>query len=354
MTPLRCGARRLGLAAARSIADRRAVLIAVTGATGHIGANLVRSLLARGDRVRALIHEGDRSLVGLDVERVAGDVRDPGSLDRAFTGAELVFHLAALISLQGDHGGLVPAINVVGAHNSAEAALRCGVRRFIHTSSVHAFDLTRGGVIDETSLRSDAPHLAAYDRSKAAGERKVREVVARGLDAVIVHPTGVLGPFDFEPSRMGRTLIGLRDRTLPSLVSGGFDFVDVRDVVSALLAAAERGRTGESYLASGAWVAVAELARKASAISGIPAPRLVAPIGLARLGVPFAAAWGQLTKQEPLYTSESLSTLAHTARISAAKAERELGYRARPLEETLRDTYAWHAEAEAKRASARG
>ncbi len=321
--------------------------ITVTGATGHVGANLVRALVARGDEVRALIHRGDRSLAGLDVERVPGDVLDPASLDRAFAGAELVFHLAALISIQGDRGGLVPAINVGGAKNAAEAALRAGVRRFVHTSSVHAFDLTRGGVVDETSARSEAPHLAAYDRSKAAGERGVREVVARGLDAVVVHPTGVIGPFDFEPSRMGRTLLGLRDRTLPSLVAGGFDFVDVRDVVFALLAAAERGRTGESYLAPGKWIAVADLGRAAAAVTAVPPPKLVVPIGLARVGVPFAAIWGWLAKQEPLYTGESLSTLAHTARISGAKAERELGYRARPLEETLRDAYAWFADPEA-------
>lgn len=320
------------------------MLICVTGATGHIGANLVRALVARGDRVRVLIHDSRRALDGVDVERVTGDVLDRASLDRAFAGAELVFHLAALISIQGDRGGRVPAINVGGAKNAAEAALGACVRRFIHTSSVHAFDLTRGGVIDETSPRAEGPHLAAYDRSKAAGERAVREVVARGLDAVVVHPTGVIGPHDFEPSRMGRTLVQLRDRSLPSLVAGGFDFVDVRDVVHALLAAAERGRTGESYLAAGNWISVRDLAHRAAAVTNVPPPRLVAPVGLARVGVPFATVWGWLTKQEPLYTSESLSTLAHTARVSSAKAERELGYRARSLEETLRDTYAWHAE----------
>jgi dihydroflavonol-4-reductase len=154
----------------------------------------------------------------------------------------------------------------------------------------------------------------------------------------------VIGPNDFEPSRMGRTLVQLRDRSLPSLVAGGFDFVDVRDVVHALLAAAERGRTGESYLAAGNWISVRDLAHSAAAVTNVPPPRLVAPIALARVGVPFATVWGWLTKQEPLYTSESLSTLAHTARVSSAKAERELGYRARSLEETLRDTYAWHAE----------
>jgi dihydroflavonol-4-reductase len=341
-----------GLALGARIADRRGVRITVTGATGHVGANLVRALLGRGDRVRALIHREDRSLAGLDVERVPGDVLEPASLDGAFAGAELVFHLAALISIQGDRGGLVPAINVGGAKNAAEAALRAGVRRFVHTSSVHAFDLTRGGLIDETSPRSEAPHLAAYDRSKAAGERAVREVVARGLDAVVVHPTGVIGPFDFAPSRMGRTLLGLRDRSLPSLVAGGFDFVDVRDVVQALLAAADRGRPGESFLAPGRWVAVDALGRAAAAITNVPPPKLVVPIGLARVGVPFASAWGWLTKQEPLYTGESLSTLAHTARISGAKAERELGYVARPLEETLRDAYAWFADPDAFAAQA--
>lgn len=324
------------------------MLFAITGASGHVGANLVRALLARGDRVRVLLHDRDHALSGLDVERVRGDVLDPPSLERAFAGAEIVVHLAALISIQGDRGGRVPAINVQGAGNAAAAALRCGARRFVHTSSVHAFDLSRGGLIDETSPRAEARHLAAYDRSKAAGEQAVRAVVAQGLDAVVVHPTGVLGPFDFEPSRMGRTLLGLRDRALPSLVAGGFDWVDVRDVVAAILAAAERGRRNESYLVPGEWRPVVELAKLAAEITGVAPPRLVSPIGLARVGVPFAALWGWARKQEPLYTGESLSTLAHTARISGDKAARELGHRPRPLVDTLRDAYAWFAETGAR------
>lgn len=326
------------------------MLYAITGATGHVGANLVRALLARGARVRALIHDRDRALDGLDLERVRGDVLEPASLEQAFRGADVVVHLAALISIQGDRGGRVPAVNIDGARNAARAALRCGVRRFVHTSSVHAFDLSRGGVIDETSPRAEAKHLAAYDRSKAAGEKAVREVIAEGLDGVVIHPTGVLGPWDFEPSRMGRTLLGLRDRSLPSLVGGGFDWVDVRDVVSAILAAAERGRRNESYLVPGAWRSVTELAGEAAAITGVAPPRLSVSIGVARLGVPFAAAWGWATKQEPLYTGESLSTLAHTARISGDKAARELGHAPRPLADTLRDAYAWFARAKEDRA----
>ncbi|MBK9753714.1 MAG: SDR family oxidoreductase [Nannocystis sp.] len=321
--------------------------VVVTGATGHVGSNLVRALLRRGDEVRVMVRGQQRSLEGLEVERVTGDVRDADSLRAAFAGAEIVYHLAAVISITGDPSGMVRAVNVDGTRRVAEAALAAGVRRLVHCSSVHAFDLYQAGradgeAIDETWARvPDAASHFAYDRSKAAGERALREVVARGLDAVIVHPSGIVGPYDFGPSRMGRVLLGLYHRRLPSLVDGGFDFVDVRDVVAALMAAEEQGRTGESYLATGHFLGVPELARMAEQITGVRPPRLNAPIWLCRVGVPFAAAYGRVRRQEPLYTHESLAVLETKGRFSWAKAQRELGYSPRAMTETLRDTYAW-------------
>ena len=169
----------------------------------------------------------------------------------------------------------------------------------------------------------------------------MREVIDRGLDAVILHPSGIVGPYDFGPSRMGRVLLALYHRRLPSLIDGGFDFVDVRDVVQGLTAAAEKGRKGESYLVTGHFLTVPELARVAAGITGVRPPRLNAPIWLCRVGVPFAAAYGKVRRQEPLYTSESLAVLATRGRFDWGKAQREWGYSARPTEDTLRDTYAW-------------
>ncbi len=319
--------------------------VVVTGATGHVGSNLVRALLRRGDHVRVMVRGQQRSLEGLEVERVTGDVRDEASLRAAFAGAEIVYHLAAVISISGDANGMVREVNVEGTRRVAEAALAAGVRRLVHCSSVHAFDLYRGdraAPVDETWHRvPDAPSHFAYDRSKAAGERALREVIARGLDAVILHPSGIVGPYDFGPSRMGRVLLGLYHRRLPSLIDGGFDFVDVRDVVQGLMAAADKGRAGENYLVTGHFLTVPALARVAAGITGVRPPRLNAPVWLCRLGVPFAGAYGWVRKQEPLYTSESLAVLETRGRFDWGKAQRELGYSARPTEDTVRDTYAW-------------
>ncbi len=324
-------------------------LTVVTGASGHLGVNLVRSLLAQGRRVRALIHDSRIGLDGLDVECVPGNVLDPASLSTAFQGADVVFHLAAIISIQGDMGGLVPKVNVEGARNVAEAAHACGVRRLVHTSSIHAFDqyCARQGPLSEASARSQGPGPIppAYDRSKAAGEVAVREVVARGLDAVVVHPAGVLGPFDFRPSRMGQVLLDLYHRRLPALVPGGYNFVDVRDVVDGMLAAEARGRTGESYLLSNEWAEVRTIGKLAQEVTGVAPPRLVVPFWLAHVGVPFLTAWARLTNTHPLYTHESLDVLASDSRADLTKSRTELGYAPRPLADTIRDTYAWFREA---------
>jgi dihydroflavonol-4-reductase len=186
---------------------------------------------------------------------------------------------------------------------------------------------------------------SAYDLSKADGERRVREVMARGLDGVLLHPTSVIGPADPEPSRMGRVFLALRDRRLPALVAGGFDFVDVRDVVDGLVAAAGRGATGSSYLLGGEHATVSRLAAVASRATGVRAPRIGVPAAVARLGTPFAALAGRLRHAEPLYTAESLRALGFASEVDSTAAARDLGYRSRPLEETVEDLYRWFEDA---------
>ena len=319
-------------------------MVVVTGASGHIGCNLVRALLAEDRTVRVVVRSPENpGLAGLNVEQVQGDVLDRGSLDRAFRGASIVFHLAAKISIVGDPDGSVHATNVEGPHHVASAALAAGVRRLVHVSSCHAFNLEQHGRIDETSERA-GPGNAAYDRSKAAGEVAVREVIEQGLDAVIVNPSGVIGPHDYRPSRMGKALLDVRDCRLPALVRGGFDFVDVRDVVSGMLAAEARGRTGESYLLGGQWIATADLMRLGASVCGVQAPRWTAPMWLAGLGAPFMTSWAKWTRTEPLFTAEALRTLASPGRLSIDKAREELDYSPRPMEQTLRDTYAFFEE----------
>ena len=313
----------------------------VTGAGGHLGSVLVRLLLQRGETVRALIRREMSGLEGLDVERVRGDVHDPSSLRAAFDGATSLFHCAGVISMAGDPDGSVHRTNVDGVANVMTAARQAGVERVVHFSSVHAYDMTwDGGVIDEGAPRPgrDAP---AYDYSKWRGEERVQDAVAAGLHAVIVNPTGVIGPGDYKESRLGRALRQMRAGTLPALVQGGFDFVDVRDVCLGAIAARDRGRPGENYILSGRWASVQELARQVHEVTGTPPPRLTAPGWLAAIGAPFVSLAARVLGHEPLYTTESLLALGHNPRVSCAKAEEELGYTRRALPETLADFFRW-------------
>ena len=235
--------------------------ITVTGASGHIGGNLVRALLDDGRpdlQVRALIHHNDRALADLPRDRLEvlrGDLLDPGFAGHALDGSEVVYHLAARISLDARDAPAMERINVEGTKRILAACRERGVRRLVYFSSVHAFSTHPGDrECDETRPLSDGDADApAYDRTKARALRAMHEAVAAGLDAVAVHPTGVIGPHDYRPSEMGTVIRNLCTGRMPALVTGGFNFVDVRDVVAGALGAEARGRTGESYLLGGEW-----------------------------------------------------------------------------------------------------
>lgn len=319
--------------------------VAVTGSNGHLGSCLVRQLLAQGHRVRALVRTANpESLGGLDIERVVGDVRNPEEMAAFVEGAEVVYHLAAVISIVGPMDGLVREVNVDGAANVGRSVLAAGCRRMVHVCSVHAFEQEPlDEPVDETRARVRHGHAPAYDVSKADGEAEIRELVDEGLDAVIVHPAGVIGPFDFGPSRMGMVFRDLYERRLPALMDGGFNWVDVRDVCTGVRAAAERGRTNESYILTGHYEPIVELAKIAESITGVRPPRLKSPMWLARLGAPVMEAAAKALGQEPLYTSESLTALRANTDYRHDKATAELGHQPRPLEQTVRDVYAWFA-----------
>jgi dihydroflavonol-4-reductase len=319
------------------------VRAAITGASGHLGANLVRTLVADGHDVTVLVRRDVRALEGLPVSPIAGDLFDAAALRRAFQNADVVFHLAARISIGGDRSGEVARTNVAGVRGVVAACLDAGVRRLVHVSSIHAFSVHPAAApVDETRAPSDSdPGAPAYDRSKAQGEREILAGVGRGLDAVIVNPTGVIGPHDWKPSRMGRVVLALARGRMPALVAGGFDFVDARDVAHGTIAAWRRGRPGQRYLLSGSWCRIAELARAVARVSGSRPPRLVVPMALARAGAPFVESLWRLAGAEPLFTRESLHALRCYRDVRHDKASREFGYAPRPLAHTLADTLAW-------------
>jgi dihydroflavonol-4-reductase len=326
------------------------VKTAVTGASGHIGSALARELLARGHSVRALVRRDTRGLDGLAIETVSGDLDSEKSLRRAFEGAEVVFHSAAVISLSsrgvGSGAGKLARVNTDGTRRVLEACRACGVRRLVHVSSVEVLspEPSDEPVDEDRPLRPEGEG-DPYAASKAAGEREVRRAASEGQDTVIVYPTGVIGPFDFKPSMMGRAVIAIAKGGFPALVPGGFDWVDVRDVAWAAAEAAERAPAGCSrYVTGGAWASLADLAGHVCRVTGARPPLLVVPTVLAHAWAPIAAAAARVTGTPALYTSYTLRTISDSRRVSHAKAARELGYAPRSLEQTVRDTCAWFAE----------
>jgi len=315
--------------------------IAVTGANGHVGANLCRSLIAEGHQVRALVHEHQDAIDGLDLEMVHGSINDPESLRKLFKDVEIVFHLAAIISIDGQKNKLLE-VNYEGTRNLINIIRENGVRRLIHFSSIHAL---KHAPFDEPMdenrpLMTEGPTW--YEITKSRADKMVMEATVNGLDAVVLNPTAIVGPNDFKPSLVGTVLIRLYNNSLPALVPGGYNWVDVRDVVHGAMAAMDKGRKGERYILGGKWVSVRDLALTVEKVSGKKVNKFMVPTGLARFGVPFIKAYAKITGQEPLYTGESLTTLVEVnKKISCRKAESELGYNARDLEITVRDALDW-------------
>jgi dihydroflavonol-4-reductase len=319
---------------------------AVTGASGHIGSALVRELLAQGHTVRALLHRDARGLEGLTIETAAGDLASEESLGRALSGTEVVFHAAGLISISGSGARRLLAVNVEGTRRVIAACRAAGVRRLVHFSSVEALSAEpRGSVTDEERPLIEGRSGDPYAVSKAEGERVVRKAIDAGLDAVILYPTGVIGPYDFKPSLLGRALIAIARGEFPALVAGGFDWVDVRDVARAAAASAEKGRAGSRYLVGGRWASLVELASLVCALTAARVPRIVVPALLAQAWAPVAAAASRVSGTPPLFTSYTLRTISDNRRVSWARAASDLGYQPRALEETVRDTCLWLAGA---------
>jgi nucleoside-diphosphate-sugar epimerase len=320
-------------------------MVVITGVSGLVGGNLARALLAQGRKVRGLIHRDRRTLQGLEMELAQADVRDPASLLSALKGAEVVYHLAASISLEMDSWAEVEAINVQGTRNVVDACLQSGVKRLIHFSSIHALQQEPLEIpLDEKRPRvSPSNNLPPYDLSKAAGEEEVHKGIRRGLEAVILNPTAIVGPYDYSPSYFGRAIIALVKGRIPALVAGGFDWVDVRDVVQAALRAEQVAQSGTSYIVSGHWHSVRQVADMVAEVTGTRAPWLSVPIGLAYQVAPAMAMLARFNRSQPFYTRVSLRALHSNRQISHAHATRDLDYNPRPFRETLADTLEWFA-----------
>jgi len=320
-------------------------MIVVTGATGHIGNVLVRELLARRQIVRALVLPNDDcgSLAGLNTELVYGDVTDLKSLELAFAGADVVFHLAGIVTIMPSMKKLLERVNVGGVRNVAVASRTCGVRRLIYTSSVHAIaEPPHGTVIDESQPFDPDRVLGDYARSKARATLLLLEEVRKGgIDAIICCPTGVIGPWDYGISNIGQLILDFASGHLKSYVRGAYDFVDVRDVANGLILAADKGQAGRHYIFSGSQVQVPELMKELELNIGYPAPTYEIPPAIARAAGVLASIYYRLIRRRPVFTAYSIDVLRSNSQVSSARAREELGFSTRPWQESIRDHVEW-------------
>lgn len=324
-------------------------LYIVTGANGFLGNNIIRRLERdEENEIRALVLPGSstEALKGLRCRIFYGDVTRPETLEELFSGLNgttcFVIHCAAMVYIKSKQDHRVYDVNVTGTKNIIEKVLEHGAK-LVYVNSVHALPEKPNGEMMSEIREFDPDRVKGqYAKTKAEAARYVLEAVrTRGLNACIVHPSGIIGPGDFGSSHLTQLILDFANGRLTACVKGGYDFVDVRDVACGVLRACDRGEAGECYLLTNRFVEVKELLDQVSEVRGVKKIRTVLPMWLARLTAPLSELYYAALKQPPLYTSYSLYTLTSNSNFSKAKAEKELGYRNRPLEETVKDTVKW-------------
>lgn len=324
-------------------------LYLVTGAAGHLGLTATRALVARGDAVRALVLPNDPIADHLPPEAQVfiGDVRDRASL-AAFFAPEpdarlIVIHCAGIVSIASRYEPAVHEVNVNGTKNIVDLCVEQQVQKLVYVSSVHAVpELPKGTTICEVCDFDPQSVVGLYAQTKAEATAYVLAAVReRGLDASIVHPSGICGPGDFGNNHLTQLIRDWHDGRLTAGIQGGYDFVDVRDVADGILRCCEHGEKGECYFLTNRYLTVSQIFDTLTELTGRRRIRTFLPLWFIRLTAPLAELYYRLLRQKPLYTSYSIHTLESNAVFSHEKAKQALGYEPRPFRETLADTLQW-------------
>lgn len=321
----------------------------ITGIGGHLGNTIARELLDRGESLRGFARPSEdvTMLYGDAVSIVRGDVRDMASMEPLFYGLEpddevYVIHCAGIVSIASHYNQAVVDVNVSGTANVVELCKRHHVKKLVYISSVHALpELPDHAVMSEISSFRSEDVSGLYAKTKASATQIVLNAVADGLDATVIHPSGIIGPNDYGNGHLTQMIIDYLNGTLTAGVEGGYDFVDVRDVAAGVIAATERGKKGECYILCNRYVPVPELLNTLSSVTGGRKIRTYLPIWFAKLTAPFAELYYKIRNESPLFTRYSLEVLTSNARFTCAKAKHDLGYKARDIRVTLRDTVAF-------------
>lgn len=322
--------------------------VLVTGASGFVGSAVAQALAQSGYAVRALLRPTAqrRNLVGLDAEIVEGDICDPRSVDAAMAGVRFMFHVAADYRLWARHPQEIMRTNAEGTRILMQSALAAGVERIVYTSSVATIACpSHDGPADETASLSESNAIGAYKRSKVVAEKIVQEMIAHNkLPAIIVHPSTPIGPRDIKPTPTGRIIVEAAMGRVPGYVDTGLNLVHVDDVARGQVAALLKGRIGEQYILGGQDVSLAAMLKDIAELCGRKPPRLRFPRSALYPLAVMAEAAAHFTRKEPFVTIDGLRMSKHRMYFTSAKAERCLGYTARPYREALSDALAWFGQ----------
>ena len=317
----------------------------VTGAAGFLGSHVARQLVARGDNVRVLMRPSstNRAIADLSLEYVTGDLRDPASLDRAMKDVKRVFHVAADYRLWAKRKQDIYDSNVGGTKNLLDAAKRAGVEQIIYTSTVATIAVDRPQHPNEFTDAKLQEMVGHYKRSKWLAEKEALSAAKGGLPVIVAMPTTPVGPWDWKPTPTGKIILDFLNGKMPGYVQTGLNFIGVEDCAAGHLLVSEKGKVGERYLLGGENLTLKQMLDALSKITGLPAPKLKIPHGLA-LGVAYASTvFSRLLGREPGIPVEGVKIARHMMFVDCSRAQRELGFKAGPVAAALERAVRWYA-----------
>ena len=323
------------------------IIYIVTGAAGHLGSTVVRKFLALGKTIRTLVlpHEMHKNdLIGTEIYE--GDVCNEESLEPLFAtqdGEELiVIHCAGIVSIASGYHKIVYDVNVSGTRNVVDCCIKHHVKKLVYVSSVHAIpEKPKGEIITEISHFDPDQVVGLYAKTKSEATQIVLNAAAEGLDASVVHPSGICGPYDYGRGHITQLFKDYYKGSLTAAVKGGYDFCDVRDVADGIISCVENGKQGECYILSGKYYSIPDMLEYFHEITGKKPIKTYLPLWFAKLTAPLAEVYYKILRQPPLYTSYSLYTLETNANFSNEKAKSWLGYHVRPITDTIKDMMNW-------------
>ncbi len=320
----------------------------VTGAGGHLGNIIVKKLCDSGKSVKVLLMENEKDINYLppNIEKCVGDVTNIEDLNNFFSCDKadklVVIHCAAIVSIKSKFDINVYNVNVNGTKNIVDMCVKNGISKLIYVSSVHAIEAAKDGSVIKESTEFDYVKLSGlYSQTKAIATQYVLDATKEGLNVSILHPSGIIGPYDYKNGHLTQLIISYMRNKLPAIVGGGYDFVDARDVADGIINSIKYGKNGECYILSNQFYSISKIINMMSQITEKKEIKTVLPYQFVNMIMPFADMYYKLKKATPLFTKDSIETLNSNANFSHEKADKDLKYKVREMRETLNDTINW-------------